>query len=126
MPFCAICTDETSDLVARPLGKDDALVSICRSCDEDRPATAVDGTRGYEFREGLPTRKEMDRGARLVMGDERYERDAAFEIRAGMSPTTTRIDEQDYIAFRMETVRRIRTKANDIKDRAGRRERKIY
>lgn len=49
--FCAICTSETGPFFTRPLGRDGALVRVCRDCDgepvvarrgpdADRPAQA--------------------------------------------------------------------------------------
>lgn len=51
MKYCAICADPihaTGKPILRPLGKDDALVGICASCDTE-PAYEKQGhTRGYE------------------------------------------------------------------------------
>ena len=35
--FCAICTEESPDLVLRPLGRDGALVRVCPDCDTLHP-----------------------------------------------------------------------------------------
>lgn len=35
--FCAICTEESADLCARPLGRGRALVKVCADCDEEHP-----------------------------------------------------------------------------------------
>lgn len=46
--FCAICTNARGPFARRPLGRDNALVTVCRACD-DEPARAVTGPdRGYE------------------------------------------------------------------------------
>jgi hypothetical protein len=50
--FCALCTDETPDLVQRPLGHNDSLVWICQDCDTT-PARTVSGpVLGYRVPEG--------------------------------------------------------------------------
>jgi len=50
--FCALCTDEATDLVRRPLGRGDALVWICHDCD-DQPAHEIRGPeRSYPIPEG--------------------------------------------------------------------------
>jgi hypothetical protein len=46
--FCAICTDEVGPFSQRPLGRRNALVAVCSSCDSE-PAREVRGPeRGYE------------------------------------------------------------------------------
>jgi hypothetical protein len=58
--FCAICTDATGPFVTRPIGRNDALVRICVSCDGDSPAADDGPDRGYEMRDGM-SQHEMNR-----------------------------------------------------------------
>jgi hypothetical protein len=39
--FCAICTSERGPFVRRPLGRGDALVSVCADCDDEPARTKV-------------------------------------------------------------------------------------
>lgn len=45
--FCAVCTSERGPFVRRPLGRDNALVSVCAKCDDEAPR-AYSSVRGYE------------------------------------------------------------------------------
>jgi uncharacterized small protein (DUF1192 family) len=55
--FCAICTDDRGPFTRRPLGKDEALVDVCRDCDEE-PAKIKHGPeRGYEEQEAMSVRE---------------------------------------------------------------------
>ena len=45
--FCAICTDESTSLVARALGRNDAIVWVCQECDSTKPVARC-SDRGYE------------------------------------------------------------------------------
>lgn len=51
--FCAICTDESSDLTAEPLGRRGGLVLVCRDC-RSEPARAYSSARGYDVPERTP------------------------------------------------------------------------
>lgn len=74
--FCAVCTRSSGPFVQRPLGKDDALVTVCHACDGDRPSQPRPVERGFEPSGGLIDRSASSKGARRAMGDERYERGA--------------------------------------------------
>lgn len=51
--FCAVCcADIVGEPLRRPLGKGDAMVNACASCDEDKPI-ARSNQRDYEPRPGL-------------------------------------------------------------------------
>lgn len=45
--FCAICTRDAGPFVQCPLGRNDALVTVCQRCDEEAPQ-ARSSERGYE------------------------------------------------------------------------------
>lgn len=47
MTFCANNPDHRGPFVQRPIGRNDALLTICVSCDEDKPV-AWDRDRGYD------------------------------------------------------------------------------
>lgn len=61
MSFCAICADDNGPFVLRPLGKKDALVNVCRDCDEEPAVTKTGPERGYEIQEGMSTADFADR-----------------------------------------------------------------
>lgn len=42
--FCAICVSERGPFVVRPLGRNNALVTVCNRCDEEHPSKG-----GYGF-----------------------------------------------------------------------------
>lgn len=54
--FCAICADDSGPFVPRPLGKNDAIVNVCRDCDEEPAVTKNGPERGYEIQEGMSTK----------------------------------------------------------------------
>lgn len=39
-PFCAVCTGDVGPFDRRPIGKNDALVVVCKGCDEDPPTAS--------------------------------------------------------------------------------------
>lgn len=82
--FCAICTDDTGPFVRRPLGRDDALVVICESCDTETPRVRGATERGYEPTGGMLSTVEVTRGSRTVMGDAEYEKQVRLDQHAGM------------------------------------------
>jgi len=47
--FCALCADDAPGivLVRRPLGRNDAMVSVCKDCDEEPPRAVHGPERGY-------------------------------------------------------------------------------
>lgn len=108
---CAICGRASTDLRARPLGKNDALVAVCAMCD-DEPAETRDGTwRGYEPTGGLLNTQDVDRGLGRVLGD-RPDTLAEIDSRVGRTPSPAlsegaRMD----VAWRTETIQRARTGA---------------
>jgi hypothetical protein len=81
--FCALCASERGPFVQRPLGRDDAMVAVCASCDGDMPA-ARPIERGYEPTGGLLSGAESTRGARKAMGERNYEKSAHLEMHAGL------------------------------------------
>lgn len=50
--FCAICTSDAANGTMEPLGKNNALVRVCRDCSEQRPEHKT-STRSYEPTGGL-------------------------------------------------------------------------
>lgn len=127
MTFCAVCTSDRGPFVARPLGRNDALVSVCVSCDSDTPRARRRRPieRGYQPAGGLLSRAEIDAGGRRLLGDEGWRQANELEVQSGMSPSESRIDEHDAIAFRIETSRRIKTKANEHRGVRSAREGKV-
>ena len=119
--FCAICASTKGPFAYRPLGKDGALVRVCGGCDEEAPRAFV-RDRGYEPTGGLPSVDQATAGARRAMGDARYERDTEIDQKLGMQPAASELDDQDYIAFRLETGERIRSKSNEIRSHKSRKE----
>lgn len=47
MSFCSICTSEIGPFEYRPLGRNNADVLVCRSCDEE-PPREINGPRIYD------------------------------------------------------------------------------
>ena len=120
--YCANCIDRRATHYGRVDLSGD-VYALCDVC--ELPAHEVDGCRGYEPSGGLPTRKEIDAGARRAMGDEEYERTAEIERRAGMTPGHALSEEERFDADRRyEVGQRWRTGANAR--RVGSRERKVY
>ena len=123
MTFCAICTSERGPFFQRPLGKDDALVSVCRDCDEDAPIATYGPERAYEGAAAAPTHVEMTKALRRLQGDERYERESAFNRELspiGQSEATKerirkyRREQSEWTSYLRESARRRRTGAVDI------------
>jgi len=83
--FCAICTDETTDLVKRPLGKDDALVNVCNDCDTTKPVAKMGPERGFEPSGGSLNTAAINRGASNVFGAEKFAADNRRLRRTRMS-----------------------------------------
>lgn len=66
--FCASCTEVTSNLVPRGIGRGDGIVWLCKTCDEEHPRQgrySYDGgeqpERGMGFHSG--NRQASPRGA---------------------------------------------------------------
>lgn len=75
MTFCAICASTRPPFVRLPLGKDDALVSVCHACD-DEPARYKTGPElAYEAPEiTTPFRAAVDAAhERIVQGRDRLD-----------------------------------------------------
>lgn len=72
--FCAVCTSERGPFVQRPLGRDDALVTVCRACDSEKLVARGATDRGYEPTGGLLSITDTDHGSRAVLGHEKHER----------------------------------------------------
>lgn len=67
MSHCAICTSSRGPFTSQPLGKNNALVSVCAECDE--PAFEKRGPeRGYEPTGGLPTFAQGRNAVARVIG----------------------------------------------------------
>lgn len=65
LSFCGHCSRDVpaSELVERPLGKNDGMVKICKSCDEDTPREVGPRFAGYEPTGGLPNVRAMQQKA---------------------------------------------------------------
>lgn len=50
--FCAICTSERGPFTREPLGKNGALVAVCRDCAEVSPVSNPELTAAYEVNDG--------------------------------------------------------------------------
>lgn len=85
MSFCAICTDEAATLVRRPLGKNDALVSVCLDCDTTKPVAKMGPERGFEPSGSPLSNADINRGASNVFGAERFAADNRRLRRTRMS-----------------------------------------
>lgn len=111
--WCAICADDAPDGVQRPLGKNNALVTVCRSCDEDAPPTVVDNTRGYEPQGGLLS-VEAARASKKVVSREKWARDSKdiLSVQRGPSPVTPNSLSPDsfYETRQLASARRARVK----------------
>lgn len=89
--FCAICLDERGPFESRPLGKNDAMVKVCRDCDE-QPAEYKNGpVRGYDL--------DASNG---VTWSEFKDRVQAFAFEA--SPAGEQIIRQPYASPNMRSV----------------------
>lgn len=58
-PFCAVCTSERGPFVKRPLGRGNALVTVCAACDAEPPRPVPAPSRAYE----VPSPEHLDVGA---------------------------------------------------------------
>jgi hypothetical protein len=110
--FCAICTDELGPFVQRPLGRDDALVAVCMTCDTEQPRERYGPERGFVPSGGLLDRVASTQGARRAMGDEVYEAETARILADRASVPALRDADVDIEGVRSETIRRWRTGAN--------------
>lgn len=61
--FCALCTSDTGPFVQRPFGKADALVTVCKSCDEEHPRQG-----NYSFGDGVGARETPRLNGHRVRG----------------------------------------------------------
>ena len=108
MSFCALCTADILGAPYRePLGRNDALVDVCASCATE-PAREGHGIeRSYEGAGPAMSPVDVERGARRVLGDERYERDNRDLQRPLVIPAKP---EADVMAqqHRYENIRRAR------------------
>ena len=66
--FCAICVDEKGPFVRRPLGKNNALVTVCVGCDEEKPR-ARNTTRGYVAPQTAMNSRDVNERARKAARD---------------------------------------------------------
>jgi hypothetical protein len=61
-PACAICANDiTGDVHREPLGRHDALVSVCASCATEPPIATDGPDRGYEPGDRMPTQLDARR-----------------------------------------------------------------
>jgi len=70
--FCAICTDDRGPFVQRPLGRGDAMVSVCSACDDEPAKTKRGPEIAYEVPERMvigQTLKAFASAANRVTGD---------------------------------------------------------
>jgi hypothetical protein len=70
--FCAICTRTRGPFVQRPLGRADALVSVCADCDDEPARTKVGPTIEYDVPDRVwigQTVKAFAAAANRVTGD---------------------------------------------------------
>jgi hypothetical protein len=69
MTTCAICASEREPFTIEPLGRDNAMISVCAACSE--PVFEKSGPFiGYEPTGGMLSKPEVMRGARKVMGSD--------------------------------------------------------
>lgn len=101
MSFCAICTGEAGPFVKRPLGKDNGLVSVCASCDEEAPRHITGPERGYEPYESM-TQEEMSRKLSAF---------ATYTARPTASRDTARLRTPGFILVRVRSGRGIDARA---------------
>lgn len=104
---CAICTSERGPFTSQPLGKGNALVSVCAECDE--PAFEKRGPeRAYEGAgPSAPSEGAMTVAMRRLMGDAEYERRTTFEEAFGRKGAHSLTDDEYAIQdFQWETQRR--------------------
>jgi len=111
--FCAVCTSEREPLVLRPLGRDDALVNVCASCDEE-PADVRHGPeRSYEPSGGLPSLAESTAGIRKALGAD-YDRLTRIENAITLAPSAENrhAGEGDFATLRYdhEQAKRVRAR----------------
>lgn len=66
LPFCAVCTSERGPFVQRPLGRGNALVTVCVECDVGAPKRRPGTARAYEVPSPEPLDLEAAREARRV------------------------------------------------------------
>lgn len=120
MRFCAICADDVEHPRMRPLGRNDALVAVCPSCDEDPAVTRYGPERGFVPNGGLPRAGEATEGMHRARGadDERLtKRDR--ELFLAFPPQKSQ-EELDIMAVVHEGLRRRRTDAYRIQHKADR------
>jgi len=88
MKTCAMCVElvPASSMKLEPLGKNDAMVLVCRDCATDeKPVAKFGPERGYTTPIGFPTAKEMKRAVRAAFGVDKLPRNKST---SGCRPLT--------------------------------------
>lgn len=126
MPWCAICTSDCGPFRREPLGRNNALVNVCMKCATHTVRESHSGQRGYEPTGGLLSANVARAGAKRAVGEERWaeETEAILQMQRAPTPALPTA-EADIQAMRIETGRRIRTRAIDVRSRKSSRERKL-
>lgn len=112
--ICAVCTSPRGPFALEPLGRDDALVSVCRACRTETPDTSSGERAAYTGGAGpsAPMVREMNEAMDRMMGAEENARTTARAIRYGIAPGVALTGaERDLAAMRADGFRRIRTGA---------------
>jgi hypothetical protein len=67
--WCAICTSERGPFVQRPLGKGNALVTVCAACDEDSPVAYCDDRNAYQAPDAItsPFKAAVDKAYQSIV-----------------------------------------------------------
>jgi hypothetical protein len=125
--FCAICTSPRGPFVREPLGRDNALVSVCSECVTE-PARAETGPdRSYEPTGGLLKTEDAVAGARRAMGDERYDIAHRIEEQYSRSPSPALSAEAVLdLQHKYDNALRNRSRASQRRSTRSSRERKLY
>jgi hypothetical protein len=63
---CAICASAKGPFTREPLGRNDAMVSVCADCSSGAPVVRRGPDRGYEVREGVSTLEMRRRASKIV------------------------------------------------------------
>ncbi len=86
---CAVCTSSLGPFALEPLGRNDALVNVCRSCRTDPPV--ADGSQRDAYGGGTgpsaPMQRDMTEAMDRMMGAVENARTTAQAIRYGKSST---------------------------------------
>lgn len=108
MSLCAICTSARGPFTQQPLGKGDALVSVCGDCDEP-VIVRGDNWRGYQAQGGLLTPQQSSDGVRKALGAD-FERIMDLDENIGRAPVPSQYTDgdDDFFDFINESYRRHR------------------